>query len=209
MKSTAPTPSTRRPVRYLGARTFVVGLATTSALLVPTLAQAASPASTSVQVRHGSVARTSSICNKVSAASVSSIIGYKVPAGVAMTVKIKPTKANFEESGSDTSCTYGAVTSLATLLKAVTLSYETIAKPLTPAEMQESIAKTSAIAKFKFSTYGGLDVPGFYFSLTEAGITGQGITGVKNGTTYFSASAESKTISKSTLAALAKLAENL
>jgi hypothetical protein len=45
--------------------------------------------------------------------------------------------------------------------------------------------------------------------LTESGITGQGITGVLGGTTYFGASVESKKVSKSSLAALAKLAETL
>jgi hypothetical protein len=145
----------------------------------------------------------------VSAAQVSSVVGYKVPAGIADTFAVKPTKANFEISGTDTSCTYGAETSMASLLKVVTLTYETISKPLTPAEMQESIAKTSAIAHFKFSTYSGLGVTAFYFSLTEDGITGQGITIVKNGTTFFGASVESKSVSKSTIAALAKLAGNL
>jgi len=52
-------------------------------------------------------------------------------------------------------------------------------------------------------------VPAFYFSLTESGITGQGITGVIGGTNYFGASVESKNVSTSKLAALAKLAEKL
>jgi hypothetical protein len=140
---------------------------------------------------------------------VSSLIGYKVPAGTPYTIKVKPTKENFEISGTDTSCTYGAETSMATILKAVTLSYETVSKPLTTAEMQESIAKASALAHFKFTPYNGLGVQAFYFSLTEDGITGQGITGVKDGTTFFGASVESKSVSQSTIAALAKLAENL
>jgi hypothetical protein len=52
-------------------------------------------------------------------------------------------------------------------------------------------------------------VPGYYFSLTEAGITGQGITGIADGTHFFSADVESKNVSKATIAALAKLAEQL
>src|SRR5664280_2315615 len=152
---------------------------------------------------------SSSICGKVSAASVASIIGYKVPAGVPFTRSIKPTKENYEISGKETICTYGAQTGMATILKAVTLSFETLSKPLTPSEMQQSIAKASTLAKFKFSTYSGLGVPAFYFSLTESGITGQGITGVLGGTTYFGASVESKKVSKSSLDALAKLAEKL
>jgi hypothetical protein len=154
-------------------------------------------------------ALTSSICNKVSAASVSSIIGYKVPAGTATTFAIKPTKANYGISGTNTICTYGAATSMTALLKDVSLTYEVTSKPLTTSEMQQSLKEASKEAKFTFSEYSGLGVPGFYFSLSEAGITGQGITGVENGTHYFGASVESKSVSKSTLAALAKLAEKL
>jgi hypothetical protein len=98
---------------------------------------------------------------------------------------------------------------VAALLKDVTLSYEVISKPLTTSEMQQSIAKASKSVKFKFIAYSGLGVPGFYFKLTEASITGQGITGVVSGTHYFGASVENKNVSKSTLAALAKLAETL
>jgi hypothetical protein len=140
---------------------------------------------------------------------VSAIIGYKVPAATAYNFKVKPTATNYEVSGTETTCTFGAETNMADILKAVTLSYETISKPLTSAELQQSIAKATKIAKFKFSTYTGLGVPGFYFSLSEAGITGQGITGIQSGTTFFGASVESKSVSKSTIAALAKLAENL
>jgi hypothetical protein len=98
---------------------------------------------------------------------------------------------------------------MATIVKAVTLSYEVISKPLTTAEMQASIKKASSTAKFKFSAYSGLGVPAFYFSLTEAGITGQGITGVADGTHYFGADVETAKVPKSTIAALAKLAANL
>jgi hypothetical protein len=210
MKLTACTQGTRRITRFVGTRAMLVGLVSSCALLVPSLAQASSSATTSVPGLHDAQsARTSSICSKVSAAAISSIIGYKVPAGVGSTFNVKPTKENFGVSGIDTSCTYGAETSMATLLKSVTLTYETISKPLTAAEMQESLAKTSALAHFKFSSYSGLGVQAFYFSLSEDGITGQGITGVKNPTTYFGASVESKTVSKGTIAALAKLAENL
>jgi hypothetical protein len=213
MATTTP----QRPNRFhpqLRSRALV--LAVTSALVViavPAVAQAASRAGATSQGRQivdgGSKALTSSICNKVSAASVSSIIGYKVPAGVAFTQSIKPTKENYEISGTETICTYGAETSMATIVKAVSLSFETISKPLTPSEMQQSLAKASKLAKFKFSTYSGLGVPAFYFSLSESGITGQGITAVLGSTTYVGASVESKSVSKSTIAALAKLAEKL
>jgi hypothetical protein len=182
-------------------------------LAIPTVAQAVTHSRAVFEGNQstagGPNARVSSICNKVSAAAVSEIIGYKVPAATAYTLAIKPTKVNFEISGTETSCTYGAETSMAAVQKAVSLSIETISRPLTSAEMQQSIAKASALAKFKFSTYSGLGVPAFYFILSESGITGQGITGVLGGKTFFGASVESKTVSKSTLAALAKLAEKL
>lgn len=214
MTTTAPNGPTRQLHRPLRCRALLFGVAGALVVIaVPTTGQAASRAEVTIQGRHGvegsSAALVSSICGKVSAASVSSIIGYKVPAATSYTRSIKPTKENFEISGTETICTYGAETSMATILKAVSLSYETISKSITPAEMQQSLAKASTLAKFKFSAYSGLGVPGFYFSLTESGITGQGITGVVGGTTYFGASVESKNVSKSSLAALAKLAEKL
>jgi hypothetical protein len=209
--SNRSTPEFDRARRY---RALTLGVAGALALVaLPVGAQAATRSGLSNHGRHVvesiATSRTSSVCSKVSAAAVSSIIGYKVPAGVPFTRSIKPTKENYEISGTETICTYGAETSMATILKAVSLSFESISKPLTSAEMQQSLAKASSLAKFKFSAYTGLGVPAFYFSLTESGITGQGITGVIGGTNYFGASVESKNVSTSKLAALAKLAEKL
>ena len=214
MATNAPHRPARQLRRPLRCRALLLAVAGALAVVaVPAVAQAAARSGLTIQAGHSvegrSKALVSSICSKVSAATVSSIIGYKVPAGTSYTRSLKPTKANYEISGTDTICTYGAETSMATIVKAVTLSFETISKPITPAEMQQSLAKTSKLAHFKFSSYSGLGVPAFYFSLTESGITGQGITGVLGGTSYFGASVESKNVSKSTLAALAKLAEKL
>jgi hypothetical protein len=214
MSTTARTRPTSPLHRSLPSRALLLGIAGVSVLIaVPAVAQAASRSGVTIQGRHTVAgdprAAKSSICDKVSAASVSSIIGYKVPPATVYTLSVKPTKENYEISGSNTTCTYGAETSMATLLKAVTLSYEVISKPITTSEMQQSIAKVSKSIKFKFTAYSGLGVPGYYFKLTEAGITGQGITGVVGGTHYFGASVENKNVSKSTLAALAKLAEKL
>jgi len=200
--------------RTLARSALVLVITGVSVLMaVPTVALAATHSVSLSTGRHAGVvretARTSSICGKVSAASVSAIIGYKVPASSGTTFNIKPTKANYEISGTNTICTYGSAKSMAALLKDVSLSIEVISKPLTTAEMQQSIEKASKTAKIKFSAYSGLGVPGFYFSVTEAGITGQGITGIANGTHFFSADVESKNVSKSTIAALAKLAEQL
>lgn len=199
MDSTAQKCPDRPVYRSLRFRALLVGIVGVSGLVVaPAVAQAAArPLS-------------SSICSKVSAASVSSIIGYKVPAGSAYTINIKPTAANFETSAVETTCTYGAQTSTAALLKDVTLSMEVLSKPLTTSEIQQSIAKASSASyKIKFTSYSGLGVPAFYFSLTAAGITGQGITVVPSGTRYFGGSVETKNLSMSKLASLAKLAEQL
>ena len=151
----------------------------------------------------------SSVCAKVSAASVSAIVGHKVPAGTPYTINTKATPTNFGVSAVDTTCTYGAQTSMAALLKTVTLSYEVLSKPLTTSQMEQSISKATAGSKFKFSSYSGLGFPAFYFILNEAGITGQGILGVKSATHYYGASVETKNITKSQLASLVKLAEQL
>jgi hypothetical protein len=75
--------------------------------------------------------------------------------------------------------------------------------------MQPVIAKAAtASMKIKFIPYSGLGVPAFYFSMTAAGISAEGIEGVA-GTKLFGASVETKTLSKSKLASLAKLAEKL
>lgn len=213
MEINAQKQPTRLHHRSRRSRALVFGVASISMLIaVPVVAQAATRNGATIQARHtvnGVSARTLSICDKVSAASVSAIIGYKVPAGTGTTFNIKPTKANYLISGTNTICTYGSGTSMAALVKDVSLSIEVISKPLTTAEMQQSIEKASKTAKIKFSTYSGLGVPGFYFSVTEDGITGQGITGIVSGTHFFSADVESKNVSKTTIAALAKLAEKL
>ncbi len=191
-------------------RAIIAGTASVATLLsIPTIASAVSPP-TSVAPAVTLAPRASSICSNVSAAAISSIVGYKVPAGTASVFKVKATKANFGISGVDTVCTYGEETSMAALLKDVSLTYEVLSKPITLAEIeQETKADSKGSVKYTFVPYTGLGVPAFYFSLTEAGITGQGISGAENGSHYFGASVESKTISKSSLAALAKLAEKL
>jgi hypothetical protein len=197
-----------RLARYLHRSLLVPPLVLAGVLIVsPTSAQAASRVATNHAYR--AVARKSSICAKVSAASVSAIVGYKLPAPTEYTYPLKPTRANYGVSGTNIICTYGPETSMATIVKAVSLSAEVISKPLTEAEMQASIAKATKDAKFVFSAYSGLGVPAFYFKLVEAGITGQGLTVIANGTHYYGASVETAKITKSQLGSLAKLAEQL
>ena len=200
--------------RSFRSRALLVGIVGASGLFAaPAATQAASRLGVTAEGRQA-VARTttllsSSVCSKVSPALVSAIVGYSVPAATPFTQTLKATKQNFGISAVATTCTFGAQTSMAALLKDVTLSSEVTSKALTTSEMQQEIAKTSgATFKFKFSTYSGLGVPAFYFSMTAAGISAEGIEGVA-GTKLFGASVETKTLSKSKLASLAKLAEKL
>ena len=61
-------------------------------------------------------------CDQVSAASVSAIVGFSVPAATASADNLKATKQNDEISAAVTSCTYGSETSVAALAKTVGLS---------------------------------------------------------------------------------------
>jgi hypothetical protein len=149
----------------------------------------------------------SSYCNKVSAASVSAIVGHSVPAGSLFTDKIKPTKANHEISAVVWSCTYGAATSVAALAKDVVLSLEVTSKPLTGAELQYSLSQAEKL-KMKFTPYSGLGMTAFYYTFTETGITLQGMVAI-SGTNNYSAGIYTKTPAVSKLAALVKVAEKL
>lgn len=156
-------------------------------------------------------ALSAAICKNVSAASVSAIVGYTVPAPTYYSIKEPATKKNFYISGVSGSCTYGKETSLAMIMKAVTLDVEITSKPFTAAELKEeisSVESTSKLFHFKIKPYSGLGTPAFYFSLSEAGYFGQGISSI-SGTTFFGASVSNKNISISKIASLAKLAEKL
>lgn len=158
-----------------------------------------------------SSAFSAAICKNVSAASVSAIVGYTVPAPTYYSIKVPATKKNFYISGVSASCTYGKETNTASILKAVTLDVEITSKPFTPAEVKEeisSVESTSKLFHFKIKAYSGLGTPAFYFSLSDAGYFGQGISSI-SGTTFFGASVSNKNISIGTVAALAKLAEKL
>ncbi|MGA2804461.1 MAG: hypothetical protein ABSF89_08725 [Acidimicrobiales bacterium] len=149
----------------------------------------------------------SSYCSKVSAASVSAIVGHAVPAGSPFTDKVKATKANHEISAVVSSCTYGAVTSVAALAKDVVLSLEVTSRPLTGADLEYSLSQAEKL-KMKFTPYSGLGMVAYYYTFTESGITTQGMIAIA-GSTNYSAGIYIKTPSLSKLAALVKLAEKL
>jgi hypothetical protein len=153
---------------------------------------------------------TTSVCGRASAASVSAIVGYSVPAPIPSTFDQKATSTTYGISSVDTSCVYGAETT-AGLKKAVLLDSTIESKALTAAEIQASFKRaeqTAHAVDFKIASYSGLGVTGYYITETFGGFSAQIIAGVV-GTHTFSAAVYSKTLSQSKLAALAKLAEKL
>ena len=141
----------RREHRSFRWRALLLGTAAALGLVaVPAVAQASSRTEL-----------VSSYCSKVSAASVSAIVGHSVPAGSLFTDKVKPTKSNHEISAVVWSCIYGAATSAAALAKDVVLSLEVTSKPLTGAEMQYSLSQAEKL-KMKFTPYSGLGMTAFY-----------------------------------------------
>jgi len=148
-----------------------------------------------------------SYCSRVSAASVSAIVGHSVPAGSPFTDRVKATKANHGISALVSSCTYGAVTSVAALAKDVILSLEVTSRPLTGADLQYALSQAEKL-KIKFTPYAGLGMTAFYYTFTEAGIITQGMVAI-SGTNNYSAGIYTKTPAMSELAALVKLAEKL
>lgn len=178
--------------------------------LTATAAAGLSAGAATSQAAHVAAASTS-ICSHVSPGSVSAIIGYSVPAATQTTTREKATPANYNISSVDTTCAYGAETSLADLKKTVLLESDIASKSLTAAQIQASFKKAEKAAhaiQFKITTYSGLGVSGYYVTESVSGISAQIIAGV-SGTHNFSAAVYSKTVSKSKLAALAELAEKL
>ena len=187
----------RPPYRSSRCRALLLGTVVALGLVaVPAAAQASSRAELA-----------SSYCNKVSAASVSAIVGHSVPAGSLFTDKVKPTKSNHEISAVVWSCIYGVATSVTALAKDVVLSLEVTSKPLTGAEMQYSLSQAEKL-KMKFTPYSGLGMTAFYYTFTETGITIQGMVAIA-GTNNYSAGVYTKTPAVSKLAALVRLAEKL
>jgi hypothetical protein len=151
---------------------------------------------------------SSSICSKVSAAAVSAIVGYRVPAATTTTLHEKPTAQNFGISGVTTLCVFGAQTSLAADKKAVNLTFEITSRALTAQEVKTELAKLkSATLKITVASYSGLGVPAFLFTETAAGLRAASIVGLA-GKTYFGATVL-QPLPVSKLASLAKLARTL
>jgi hypothetical protein len=144
---------------------------------------------------------------KVSAASVSAIVGYPVPAGTFFSDTVKATKQNGGISGVDRSCIFGSETSLAALKSDVILSLEVTSKPLTGSELKFALKQATAL-KFKFTPYSGLGMRAFYYTFNVAGTPVQGLAAI-NGRTIYSSGLYTSTDEASELVALVKLAEKL
>jgi len=193
--SSKPTPPARRHFRSFG---LLLGIAGTTVLAAaPGVAQASS----------GPELSAPAICHKVSAASVSAIVGFSVPAATASAINLKPTKENDEISAVVTSCTYGSETSLAALPKTVGLIYEITSRPLTAADLKKGLAQGQKL-NINLVPYSGLGLSAFYYTFTVGGVPTQGITGLSDKNEY-GAFVYTKAVSKSKLAALVKLAEKL
>jgi len=195
-------------VRLIPGRWLATTLLASGVLAAPSTSFAVSQSS---DARHGSASShvTTSICNNVTGAQVSAVVGHPVPNGVLSVFVTKATKADFETSWTTSTCTYGAQTSVAASMKAVQLSYGTFSKPLTLSQMQRWMrSKATSANMLKVRTYTGLGVPAFYYSMTVSGLFGQSITAVV-GNHFFGAFVDTKKVPMSQLAALATLAGHL
>ena len=190
---------TRRPsCRHFRSLGLLLGITGTSLLAAaPSVAEASS----------GPGPSAAAMCHKVSAASVSAIVGFSVPPATASTDDLKPTKENYEISAVVTSCAYGSETSLAALARTVGLVYEVTSRPLTAAELKKGLAQGQKL-DINAVPYSGLGLPAFYYRFTTGGVFTQGITGLRNENEY-GAFVYSKAVSTSKIADLVRLAEKL
>jgi hypothetical protein len=171
-------------------------------------------------------------CSKVSASSVSGIVGYTVPAATAATDNYPVDKA-LNISATATDCSYDTLPTAADpyAAKVVSLSYEVFNKSVTEAILKEAEAAEQANEtkaekathfKAKYSSYSGLGVTAIYFTITSQlnlglpkGVpipkgmsTSFDLEGIAtlNGKISFGAAVNNLTLSESKLADLVRLA---
>jgi hypothetical protein len=216
-------PTVLSSLRTGRARALFVGAALSGLALAPGSAQAAPrPALTPVpgQVVAGLAKaglarpRASSICAKVSPASVSAIVGYPVPAPTTEVTKQKATKRNFGISAVETSCTYGTKASAAARAKVVILSYATTSRAFTTSELRQELAYTAkalteSSIRETITPYSGLGFPAYYYAENGAGINGKAITAIDGTKIYGASVVDAKTVTKSQIVALTRLARKL
>lgn len=146
----------RRPARY--ARTALTGLAAAACVLaLPVAAQASAPPLPS--------SSGAALCDGVSPSSVSSVVGWSVPAPTA-TVKKATFNKKLHISSQDTICTYGTPTSLASLDHEIFMTYDQLSaappKGATVASIKSELNKSIATlpakmhASYSVSTSNGV-----------------------------------------------------
>ncbi len=147
-------------------------------------------------------------CAVVSRGSVSSVVGYLLPAPVGMVLAEPATKKNYNVAATTLTCTFGLGTSVASLKKAVTISKETLSRSLSAAEIQKLLAlQQKSAEKIKVVPYSGLGEKAYYMTFSDATIHVESIF-TASGRKLYGATVDSN-LSKSKLANLVKLAEKL
>jgi len=153
--------------------------------------------------------KATQLCGNVSASSVSSIIGYKVPAGVGTTVSHKATKQNDDVAFSVLNCTFGSDTSIASIKKSVSVSIETLSRSLSSTELEQLVKKEQDIPglHFKIVRYPSLGSEAYLTTFSEQGLNVESIA-MESGTKVFGGTVDTSTpISK--VVSLVKLAQKL
>ena len=137
-------------------------------------------------------------------------MGYELPAATGLTLSAKATKTSDDISDTTLSCVFGSATSMLALKKTVTLSFESLSKSVSAAELKVLVAKTSTIAKglkVKFTAYPALGSESFLMSFSTSGISVESLV-TANGSKLYSATVYG-TLATAKLASLVKLAEKL
>ena len=153
--------------------------------------------------------KATQLCSKVSASSVSSIIGRTVPAAAGTILNEKASKENDDIAFSVLNCAYGSETSIAAIKKTVDVSLETLSRSLTAADFKKLVDQEHALSGVgvKVVPYPSLGSEAYLVTVKEAGLDLESLA-VESGTKVYGATAESG-LSTSKLASLVKLAAKL
>jgi hypothetical protein len=204
--SAAPYRPTHRLARSTALLVGIIGAS--SLLFVPTVAQATSR--TKAMTEHSQVANpatleSSAVCSRVSAAAVSAIVGFSMPAQAAYdgTSHQSATKQSHGISGVATRCFYG------TPPKLVVLGSDTVSKPISLQTIERTTkADAGSGAQVVFTSYPGLGSGGILITIRGGGENVETIGSI-SGKTEFTAGETIGIVPVSKLASLAKLAKKL
>jgi hypothetical protein len=146
------------------------------------------------------------VCNKVSTAAISAIVGYPVPSGIGSASTI-PASKTFDVSSNVTICTYGnGYGDAAVSAKVVTLTGIVFSKAV---KLSTYLKQFSSTLGVKCTPYSGLGAPGIYCAAnSSSGSPQREILGDIAGRFYFAADVFTKVIPLAKVAALARLSQN-